>query len=113
MYNKKQRIAALIGLVLIFLLLIGLIVTAIFDISGLLFKAFLFAVIAVPILIWIYIWLFGKMTGKKTIADFNLGRDPSSDASRTDKDTEGSAAAAEEGDASSSVTVSKNPMLRK
>ncbi len=69
-YSKKQRIAAIIGLVLTFALLIGLVLSALFDQGGRLFQAFLFASIGVPILCWIYIWLYGRMTGKKTIADF-------------------------------------------
>ena len=71
MYSKKQRIAAIIGLALTFCMIAGLIITALFDRSGRLFQAFLFAAIAVPILSWIYIWLYGRMTGKKTIADFS------------------------------------------
>ena len=111
MYNKKQRIAAIAGLILIFLLLAGLILSAIFDKNGLLFKAFLFAVIAVPILTWIYIWIYGRMTGKDTIADFKRGRtdlyDGSSDAADALNES-----AASDNDGSESITVSKNPHLR-
>ena len=88
-YSKKQRIAAIIRLALTFALLIGLVLSALFDQGGRLFQAFLFASIGVTILCWIYIWLYGRMTGKKTIADFKPedadqtgdapGNDPSSD----------------------------------
>lgn len=73
MYNKKQRIAALIGIVLLVVLYLVTLLCAIFnfDGSGKLFKACLFATIAIPILLWIYIWLYGKMTGKHTIADLD------------------------------------------
>ena len=92
-YSTKQRIAAIIGLVLTFALLIGLVLSALFDQSGRLFQAFLFASIGVPILYWIYIWLYGRMTGKKTIADFRPEGDTptdgqaSEDASTSDDDT--------------------------
>ena len=39
-----------------------------FDGKGQLFRACLFATIGVPILIWIYIWLYGVVTGKKTMS---------------------------------------------
>lgn len=70
MYSKKQRRAALIGVILLVMLLLATFITAIFnfDGEGKLFKAFLFATIAVPILIWVYIWLYGVITKKRTIA---------------------------------------------
>ena len=70
MYSKKQRYAALIGVILLALLLLATFITAIFnfDGEGKLFQAFLFATIAVPILIWVYIWLYGAVTKKRTIA---------------------------------------------
>ena len=68
MYNKKQRFAALLGIILLVLLYLVTLVCAIFDFDGSmrLFKACLFATIAVPILIWIYVYLFGKLNNKKT-----------------------------------------------
>lgn len=70
MYSKNQRRAALIGVILLAMLFLATLITAIFnfDGEGKLFKAFLFATIAVPILIWIYIWLYGAITKKRTIA---------------------------------------------
>lgn len=63
MYSKKQRIAALIGIIFLVLLYVATLICAIFDFdgSGKLFQACLYASIAVPILLWIYIWLYGKM----------------------------------------------------
>lgn len=71
MYSKKQRIAAIIGVVLLVLLSIFTLICAIFNFDGenRLFMASLFATIGVPILIWIYIGIYGKVTNKKTIAD--------------------------------------------
>jgi amino acid permease len=86
MYNKKQRIAALIGIILLVLLYLATLISAIFnfDGSGRLFQSCLFATIAVPILLWIYIWFFGKFTGKKTIADIDAGIDAFADADGTE-----------------------------
>ena len=69
-----KRIAAIVALVLLALLYIVTFFVALFapvD-KGNLFAACLMATIAVPLLAWIYIWLYGQMTGKKTIADLNL-----------------------------------------
>ena len=70
MYSKNQRRAALIGVILLAMLFLATFITAIFnfDGEGKLFKAFLFATITVPILIWVYIWLYGAITKKRTIA---------------------------------------------
>ncbi len=87
MYNKKQRIAALIGIIFLIALYIATLVFSILDFEGSerLFQACLFGTIAIPILLWIYIWLFGKMTNKKTLADFNTDS-PSDLDSSTDPD---------------------------
>ena len=98
MYNKKQRTAALIAVILILLLILALLIASALDQGGKLFQALLFAVIALPILAWIYIWLFGRFTGKKTIADFDRGQ----------KDLPESGS-----DAENEVTLSKNPFLNK
>lgn len=72
MYNKKQRIAALLGILLLVILYLATLICAIFnfDGSGRLFQACLFATIAVPLLIWIYIFLYGKLTNQHTMASF-------------------------------------------
>lgn len=77
MYHKKQRIAALIGVILLVLLYLATLVCAIFnfDGTGRLFQACLFATVAVPILIWIYIYLFGKLRDRHTIASFESKED--------------------------------------
>lgn len=74
MYSKKQRIAALCGIILLVALYLLTFIAAIFnfDETGNLLKACLFATIAVPILIWLYIWLYGVWTGKHTPASFDF-----------------------------------------
>lgn len=69
--RSPKQLAALIGVVLLVALYIVTLLVAIFDPdgSGRLFQACLFATIAVPALIWIYIWMYGKLTNKHTMAD--------------------------------------------
>ena len=43
-----------------------------------LFLGFILADICLPILFWIYIWLFGKLMGKHTIASLDLMQDKKS-----------------------------------
>ncbi|MBQ7065807.1 MAG: hypothetical protein IJN92_03210 [Lachnospiraceae bacterium] len=70
MYSKNQRRVALFGVILLLLLYATTFIAAIFnfDGSGNLFKACLFATIAMPILIWVYIGLYGAITKKRTMA---------------------------------------------
>lgn len=71
--NKRssKQIVALIGVILLAALYIITLFAAIFnpDGAGMLFRGCLGATIVIPILIWIYIWLYGKLTNRHTIAD--------------------------------------------
>jgi len=73
MKKKKnhKRIAAIICLALILLSYIALFVVSLTDSSksGELFQACLIAAVFLPILCWIYIWLYGQIKQKRTIAD--------------------------------------------
>ncbi len=73
-YSKHQRIAALIGVILLLGLYIFTLIVAVFDLGGKdgLFSACIFATIGVPILIWIYIWLYGVITGKHTSSSIDF-----------------------------------------
>lgn len=77
MYSKKQRTAALCGIILLVALYLFTLIAAIFqfDATGNLLKACLFATIAVPILIWVYIWMYGVWTQKHTPASFDFMQD--------------------------------------
>lgn len=77
MYSKKQRIAALTGVILLVLLYVVTLICAIFDFDGKgkLFSVCLYATIVIPLVTWGYIWIYGKLTNKKTIADFDHGTD--------------------------------------
>lgn len=61
----------MIGVILLALLYIVTLIVAIVDNSeaGRWFMSCIFATVAIPLLIWIYVWLYGKFTGKHTIAD--------------------------------------------
>lgn len=77
MYSKKQRIAALLGIILLIALYLFTLIAAIFNFDGTgnLLKACLFATIAIPILIWIYIWMYGVWTKRHTPASFDFMED--------------------------------------
>lgn len=67
----SKQIVALVGVALLVLLYIVALIMAIVDNSdsGRWFMGCIFATMAVPLLIWIYTWLYGRITGKHTIAD--------------------------------------------
>ena len=71
--NKKSsvRIAARIGIVLLAVLYAATLVVAIIDFenSKRLFNALVIADIALPILIWIYIWIFKQVQERKAEAE--------------------------------------------
>lgn len=73
----SKQIVALAGVILLAAMYLVTLIVAIFDqdSSGRLFQACLVATIAIPLLIWVYIWMYGKLTGKHTMADLDLGGD--------------------------------------
>lgn len=78
--SKKQypwtakRIAAWIGIVFLGAMYVVTLIFAVFDFPGAdkLFRASLGLTIAVPIFLWLFIWVIGYMNHKKTIASFNI-----------------------------------------
>ena len=78
--NKKTKIKmtskqifAIAGIVVLVLLYVVTLLAAIFDSSAshALFATCLLATVAIPLLIWIYTWMFGKLTNRSTFADFH------------------------------------------
>lgn len=63
----SRQIAAWIGIFLLAALYIATLFAAIFDhsASGSLFAACLYATVAVPLLIWIYSWIYQKVKDQK------------------------------------------------
>lgn len=77
MKDKIKRIGALIGVILLVGAIVATLVMAIlgYTFENSVFMGLIIADICLPILLWIYIWLFGKMTGKHTIASLDLMQD--------------------------------------
>ena len=77
-YNKMQRVAALICVVLIGLMYISTLVFALlkFDWAGKMFRISMGCTLVLPLLAWAYIWMIGKLTHRATIADLNIGGQP-------------------------------------
>lgn len=70
-----KRIAALVCVALLVALYLFTLVCALLSFPNWhrLFAACLVATIGLPILLWIYIWLYGKVKDRHTIASFDLG----------------------------------------
>lgn len=68
--KRHKQIAAIIGIILLAALYLATFILALcrFDGASSLFMGALACTVVVPILIWIYIWLYGLLTRKKTIA---------------------------------------------
>jgi uncharacterized membrane protein YeaQ/YmgE (transglycosylase-associated protein family) len=77
MKNKMKRFGALVGVILLAGSIIATLVMAIlgFTFESTIFMGLVVADICLPILLWVYIWLFGKLTGKHTMASFDLMQD--------------------------------------
>ncbi|MCH5269134.1 MAG: hypothetical protein J1E83_00130 [Lachnospiraceae bacterium] len=80
MKNKMtvKRVAALLAVVLLAALYLVTLLAAVFDttVAGSLFRICLICTVALPLLTWIFIWIYGQTTGKSTIADVHLLEDP-------------------------------------
>ena len=70
-----KRIAALLCVVILIALYLFTLVCALLSFPNWhrLFADCLVATIGLPILLWIYIWLYGKVKDRHTIASFDLG----------------------------------------
>ncbi len=77
MKKKKspKQIAALVCVVLLAGMYLLTLIAALGSFPGWqrLFSSCLIATVALPILLWIYIWLYGKIKDRHTIASFDLG----------------------------------------
>ncbi|MCI8691962.1 MAG: vitamin K epoxide reductase family protein [Lachnospiraceae bacterium] len=67
----SRQAVAIIGVALLFLLYIVTLIMAFADssASGQWFRLCLFGTLAVSVVIWLYSWMYGRMTGKKAIGD--------------------------------------------
>lgn len=71
MKSKSKQLAAIVCIVLLVLIYIATLVVSLLDFpnSDRLFAVCLGATMGLPILFWIYVALYGKLTQKKTFAD--------------------------------------------
>ena len=67
----SKQVVAIIGIVLLALMYIVTLVTAIADSSASAkwFRLSLFGTLAIPLVIWIYTWMYARLTGKRAIGD--------------------------------------------
>ncbi len=74
MKKKTKQIAAWICIISLLLLYIATFIIALLDFPGSdsLFRACLAATVLLPILLWIYIWLYGKVKNKHTMASMDI-----------------------------------------
>lgn len=72
--RTPKQIAALACVVIIALCYIAAFFAAVFDSSqtGNIFRGALVCTVFVPILCWIFIWLYGQATQNRTIADLDI-----------------------------------------
>ncbi len=80
-----KRIAAILVIILLVVMYLITLVAAIFDptAGGKLFGIALFATIAVPLVAWIYLWMYARLTGGKAIGDPEL---PKADVSESEEE---------------------------
>lgn len=71
MKKSPKQIAAILCIVLLVLLYVATLIVALLDFPGSdrLFAVCLMATIGLPILLWIFIWVYGRYTDKRTISD--------------------------------------------
>ncbi|MBO7339472.1 MAG: hypothetical protein J6U66_05340 [Lachnospiraceae bacterium] len=74
-----KRIAAIIGIILLLALYVTTLFVAIFDrsSSGQWFMLCLIGTVTIPLLIWVYTWMYGVLAQKHTIASFDLEKNTS------------------------------------
>lgn len=79
--RSVKQIAALIAVILLAALYLATLLLAVFDTSasGVLFRLSAICTVVIPLFAWIFIWIYGQVTGKKTIADLHLMQDAPQD----------------------------------
>lgn len=96
--RSVKQIAALVAVILLVAMYALTLVVAIIDksASGKMFAFCLICTVAIPLLTWIFIWIYGQYSGKKTIADLNLMQDPEGADAQAADETEADAESEEE-----------------
>lgn len=85
-----RRIAALLGVILLAVLYLVTLIMAIVDksSSGKWFMICLMGTVTIPLLIWIYIWMYGMLSQRHTFASFDLGGSAAEETSAADRPSE-------------------------
>lgn len=85
----SKQIVALAGVAALVLLYLITLMTAIADTSesGSWFRISLSATVVIPLVIWIYAWMYSRLTGKRTIGDPDSARKTVSDPPDQEKGT--------------------------
>ena len=67
----SRQVVALAGAVLLVLLYVVTLIAAVMDHSASAdwFRLSLFATVALPLVIWLYSWMYGRLTGKPAAGD--------------------------------------------
>ncbi len=99
--NKKKttakQIVAMLGIIILVAMYLLTLIFAIIapDTSRQFFTASLIATFCVPVLIWIFVWMYGVLTQKKTFADpaYNIGANTPVQPSAAQAETEDEASA--------------------
>lgn len=83
---NPRRIAALLGVILLAVLYVVTLIVAIVDrsSSGKWFMICLMGTVTVPLLIWIYTWMYGMLSRHHTFASFDLGISENEEVSAAD-----------------------------
>ncbi|MCR5656535.1 MAG: HAD family phosphatase [Butyrivibrio sp.] len=85
-----KRVVAIIGIVLLVGLYVNLLIQAIFGSTGIggAFVTAAAATVAIPILIWLVLWVYTALTGKRTVASADpYGRYDATSLNKEDKDS--------------------------
>ncbi len=75
--RKVKRIAALTAAVLLAGMYLAALLAAALDTTaaGTIFRICLIGTVTVPLIAWLFIWIYGQLAGKDTIADLHLMED--------------------------------------
>ena len=67
----SKQVVAIIGVVLLVLMYIITLITAVADSSASAkwFRISLFGTLAIPLIIWVYAWMYARLTGKHVVGD--------------------------------------------
>lgn len=89
MKKKSKQIAAWVCIIIIVLLYAATFILSFLDFpgSGALFQSCLVATVGLPILLWIYIWLYGKIRDRHTIASLDILQTEKAEEPDTKKET--------------------------